>query len=89
MAMDFPISPSLNQTYTFSSKTWKWDGSVWKQQIQDAVSLGIGGPVTFNATTISTNQTFTNGSNGFSVGPITIGSNATVTVTNNQRWVIL
>ena len=113
MAMDFPISPTLNQTYTFSSKTWKWDGSVWKQQVQDAVGLPIqatnsgkylttdgstaswgtitlgGGPVTFNANTISTNQTITNGSNGFSVGPIIIGNNNTVTVATSQRWVIL
>jgi len=112
MAMDFPISPSLNQTYTFSSKTWKWDGSVWKQQIQDAVGLPIqatnsgkylttdgttaswgtivtSAPVSLNSSTISTNQTITNGYNGLSIGPITIGSNNTVTVANNQRWVII
>jgi hypothetical protein len=31
--MNFPINPTLNQTYTYGSKTWKWDGTVWNLQI--------------------------------------------------------
>jgi hypothetical protein len=27
--MDFPNSPTLNQTYTVSGTTWQWDGSLW------------------------------------------------------------
>lgn len=30
MAIDFPNSPSLNQTFTVGQVTWKWDGSSWK-----------------------------------------------------------
>lgn len=30
MAIDFPNSPTLNQTYTVGQVTWKWDGSSWK-----------------------------------------------------------
>ena len=30
MAMDFPNSPTVNQTYTVGDKTWKWSGTVWE-----------------------------------------------------------
>jgi hypothetical protein len=29
MPLNFPNSPSLNQTYTVGSSTWTWDGTVW------------------------------------------------------------
>jgi len=29
MAINFPGSPSLNDTYTYSGKTWKWNGAAW------------------------------------------------------------
>lgn len=29
MALDFPTSPSLNQTYTSGGRTWQWDGTTW------------------------------------------------------------
>ena len=30
MAMDFPNSPAVNDTFTVGDKTWKWTGSVWE-----------------------------------------------------------
>ena len=30
MAINFPSSPSLNDTYTTGGITWTWDGSTWK-----------------------------------------------------------
>ena len=30
MAIDFPNSPTLNETYASGGKTWRWDGSSWK-----------------------------------------------------------
>ena len=29
MALNFPDSPSVNDTYTVGSTTWTWDGTVW------------------------------------------------------------
>lgn len=32
MAINFPLSPTLNQLYTYSGKTWKWNGFAWAYQ---------------------------------------------------------
>ena len=37
MPINFPNSPSLNQTYTVGDFTWKWNGIAW-----DAVSTTVG-----------------------------------------------
>lgn len=29
MPLNFPTSPSVNDTYTYGSQTWKWDGTAW------------------------------------------------------------
>jgi hypothetical protein len=28
-AIDFPNSPTLNQSFSASGRTWKWNGSAW------------------------------------------------------------
>jgi hypothetical protein len=30
MAIDFPNSPSVNDTYVADERTWKWDGTTWR-----------------------------------------------------------
>lgn len=32
MAINFPLSPTLNQLYTYNGKTWKWNGYAWSYQ---------------------------------------------------------
>jgi len=56
-----------------------------------AASTGAvaGGSIYINTDVISQDYTFPTGSNGMSVGPITIQSGYSVTVTGVQRWVIL
>jgi len=46
-------------------------------------------PITQNLDVVSTNQTIAAGSNGFSVGPMTINPGITVTVASGQRWVVI
>ena len=54
-------------------------------------SLGAAasGPILENENTISANRTITAGSNGMSVGYITVNTGVSVTVGANQRWVVL
>jgi hypothetical protein len=55
----------------------------------DLSTNAAGGAITTNITNISANYTFPVGTNGMSVGPITIASGVSVTVTSGQRWVVL
>ena len=48
-----------------------------------------GGAIYENTDDITADYTITSGSNGMSVGPMTIASGVTVTVPSGQRWVIL
>ena len=31
MPINFPLSPSLNDTYTYETKTWKWNNVAWER----------------------------------------------------------
>lgn len=42
-----------------------------------------------NSTTVNSSYTVASGSNAFSVGPITVASGVTVTVSAGQRWVVI
>jgi hypothetical protein len=50
---------------------------------------GAGGAILINNTTIGVNYTIAAGTNGFSVGPITISSGFAVTVASGQRWAVI
>ena len=51
--------------------------------------LGLNAVIKTNVTTVNENLTVPAGVNGFSVGPITIAGDKTVTVEDGARWVIL
>jgi hypothetical protein len=42
-----------------------------------------------NNTTVSTSYTIATGNNAMSVGPVTVASGQSVTVSSGQRWVVL
>ena len=65
-----------------------YDGSAWGA-IGGGGGASAGGVIYENSTTISENYTLTSGTNGFSVGPITISAGFAVTVPSGQRWVVL
>jgi hypothetical protein len=43
MSIDFPNSPTVNDSFTSGSTTWKWDGTVWKV-VRDFAPTGATGP---------------------------------------------
>jgi len=65
-----------------------YDGTAWGA-IGGGGGASAGGVIYENSTTISEDYTLTTGTNGFSVGPITIDAGFSVTVPSGQRWVVL
>ena len=59
----------------------------------DGTSLSVSVPVAsngifVNSTTVSANYTIASGYNGYSVGPVTVNSGVTVTISSGQRWLV-
>ena len=38
VTLSFPTNPTLNQTYTFGTKTWVWTGTAWQLQTSGAIN---------------------------------------------------
>jgi len=51
--------------------------------------IGGGTPITQNTQTVLASYTIPTGSSGLAVGPITIPSGYSITVSSGSRWVIL
>jgi len=54
----------------------------------NAVGGGIGA-VLLNASTVTVSGTIATGQNGLSVGPLTINSGVSITVSSGQQWVVI
>ena len=39
MAINFPTSPNVNDTYTDGDMTWKWDGSSWEAVFETNIPI--------------------------------------------------
>ena len=58
--LNFPTSPSLNDTYSFGTKTWVWNGAAWQLQSTGAINdipIGNVTPASGAFTTITANST--------------------------------
>ena len=64
-----------------------WNGTDFVKIAGGGASAG--GVIQVNKTEVTIDYTLPAGSNGFSVGPITIDSGRTVTITSGQVWVII
>ena len=99
MPLNFPSSPSLNDTYSFGGKTWIWNGSAWDIQTQGAINNTPIGNITPNTgafTTLSATGNITgnyfigNGSllTGIVSGSITtVSSTAPVSPSQGDIWI--
>ena len=86
-----PVSPANGQIRynTTTSQFEGYQGGAWGQLGGGAT--GAGGDEVFveNSRVVTTNYTIPVGKSAESVGPITINSGVTVTVSSGERWVIL
>jgi hypothetical protein len=79
------VSVSANTTALVA-----WNGSDFVAiSSSSGGASGAGGGIVINNTTISTNYTIASGTNGFSVGPMTISSGYAITISSGQRWVVI
>jgi len=95
VALQAPSTVSTNVTYTLPGT----DGS--NGQLLSTNGSGVlsfttvsspavaSGAIIINNTTIGVNYTIASGTNGFSVGPITISPGFAVTVSSGQRYVVI
>jgi len=63
-----------------------YDGSAWGNIGGGAEA---GGAIVVNNDIASISYTIASGENGFSVGPMTVSSGVTITVSSGQRWVVI
>jgi hypothetical protein len=57
-------------------------------ELQASASVSTNGLI-INSTTVSSSYTIASGQNAMSVGPITMNSGVTVTISSGQRWLVL
>lgn len=80
---NLPVTNLNSGTSASASTFWRGDAT-WA-----TVSGGGATPIVENENTISANRTITVGSNGMSVGYMTVNTGVSVTVQPNQRWAVL
>ena len=64
MAINFPSSPSVNDTYTFGGRTWLWNGEGWEAITTTYGPTGPTGPTGANGVDGPTGPTGANGVDG-------------------------
>ena len=71
MALNFPTSPSLNQTHTVGTKTWKWNGYAWDMQTTTAADSAsvVAAWATANAAYSVANSAFAQANTGGGSSP--------------------
>lgn len=63
MPADFPSSPTLNQTYTYNGRTWKWNSTGWELVTNSISSISFpgstSGAITVQAPAVAGTNTVT------------------------------
>jgi hypothetical protein len=95
VALQAPSTVATNITYTLpgtdgsNGQLLSTDGSGNLSFTTVSSPAVASGAIIINNTTIGVNYTIASGTNGFSVGPITISSGFAVTVSSGQRYVVI
>jgi hypothetical protein len=78
--------------FRFNTDIGQWegyDGANWTSVGGGATGGGSDQVFVENGVTVTSNYTFPSGKNASSVGPISINAGISITIPNNQRWIIL
>lgn len=95
VALQAPTTVASNITFTLPGTTGSsgqlltTDGSGTLSWSTVSSPAQAGGALIVNTTNATTSYVLPTGSNAFSVGPITVDSGVTVTVSAGQRWVVI
>ncbi len=83
MALAFPSSPTVNQTYTSGTRTWTWNGTAWK--LPSTALTGVTG--TGNAVlSVGPTITLTNATGLPLTGLSSPGTSGNVLISNGTTW---
>jgi hypothetical protein len=78
-------SGNISTVYTSNAK-YLYKPSTGELQAPAVISSNA---ISVMSTTVSASYTIASGNNGFSVGPVTVNSGVSVTVSSGQRWVVI
>ena len=79
-------SSSFGNSGQFLSSSGNAAAPIWTSNVALAVANSS---VVLNSTFATSNGTIGAGYNGFSVGPVTVANNVTISVASGQRWIII
>lgn len=82
MPLDFPISPNVNDTYSYGGNIWVWNGVAW---IVQSTSIGSTGPIGPTGPQGEIGFTGSQGATGVT-GPRGITGSSIQTITVNQGY---
>ena len=83
MALAFPSSPTVSQTYTSGTRTWTWNGTAWK--LPSTALTGVTG--TGNAVlSVGPTITLTNATGLPLTGISSAGTAGNVLTSNGTNW---